>query len=144
MRRPIMRTARWYLMGYLGGFVVGLGFFGVSVYYAAHSEGAVINVMLCFFGGVTGWFVGILISPSSAGQKQMFSEYGKAISAFLSGFVLAKLDRIFEQSMPGDQSGQHSDLLLLRMLLFSTTFVIAAVTMFAGRGFGYGEGFRDL
>jgi len=83
----------------LSGLILGVLFFGGCVYYALHPVGAYLNVLFCLFGGASGWFAGILISPKTQIQKEEFGSYGKAISAFLSGFVVAKLDRVFEQSV---------------------------------------------
>jgi hypothetical protein len=123
----------WFEIGYFGGIVVGIGFYITCFYYAAHSPGPSINVLLCCAGATSGWFVGILTSPSTDTEKKEFSTYGKAISAFLSGVVLAKADSIFEQSIQANHQAGVIDLLLLRALLFGTTFIVAATVMFAGR-----------
>ena len=62
----------------------------------------------------------MLISPYPDERRQ-FSEFRKAISAFVGGFVLAKIDPLLaaaSTNVPG------STLLLGRVLLFGTTFLL--------------------
>jgi len=123
---------------YVLGIVLGSLFFVGCIYYAMapHAPGRV-EVLLCFAGGALGWFVGILISPRDEDEKAAFVNYGKAISAFVTGFVLAKLDRIFEDVMRPENLPKAGEDYLVRTLLFVTTFVIGVLFTFVGRGYGF-------
>src|SRR5882757_4053511 len=50
-----------------------------------------ITLPLFVTGLLIGWIVGILMSPVSPHETEQFSEYGKAISTFIAGFLVAKL-----------------------------------------------------
>jgi hypothetical protein len=47
-------------------------------------------------GMAVGHILGFFASPYNQGEKAAFSEYGKAIAAFVSGFLLSKLDKLLE------------------------------------------------
>jgi hypothetical protein len=51
------------------------------------------------FGGLVGWVTGILATPDDPTQQALFSRNAATISAFISGFIVAKLDRLFEESL---------------------------------------------
>jgi hypothetical protein len=55
-----------------------------------------ITLPLFVTGFLIGWIVGMLMSPLSPHETEEFSEYGKAISTFIAGFLVAKLDKLFE------------------------------------------------
>ena len=50
-----------------------------------------ITLPLFVTGFLIGWIVGMLMSPVSPHETEQFSEYGKAISTFIAGFLVAKL-----------------------------------------------------
>src|SRR5687768_2331590 len=47
-------------------------------------------------GMAVGHVLGFFASPYNQGEKAAFSEYGKAIGAFVSGFLLSKLEKLLE------------------------------------------------
>jgi uncharacterized membrane protein len=55
-----------------------------------------LNLLLCLFGLVLGWTIGVLLSPMSKIEETMFTTYGKALSVFLTGFVVAKFDLLLK------------------------------------------------
>ena len=124
----------WFYVAYLGGSAVGVVFFVISLRLAAAGSDPPINILLCFFGGACGWLAGILASPYP-NEVRDFSAYYKAVSAFVSGFILAKVDRVFEL-WTQDSHGVISSVLFFRFLLFATTFAVAGGTIFSGRRFG--------
>jgi len=91
----------------------------------------ILHVLLCLFGGALGWVIGIAISPLDAGEKKQFSDWVKAITALISGYVVAKLDTIL-QSAWSAAAGDH-ELLVARLLLFGTCFLLTALFTFVGR-----------
>jgi uncharacterized membrane protein len=124
-------------VAYILGIALGLVFFAGCIYYALRPhDPSAPYVLLCLSGAALGWATGILISPRNETQYENFVSYGKSISAFLSGFVLAKLDRIFEEVVRPNSIEKHADDLLVRMLLFLTTFTIGTLFTFVGRGYG--------
>jgi hypothetical protein len=100
----------------------------VACFYAADSGW--IHVLLLVFGMLLGWVVGILITPQSAEEKTQFSAYGAAISTFLSGYVVAKIDKLFES---GAEKGLLTDAMLVRCLIFGSAFLLGLLCTFVGR-----------
>jgi HEAT repeat protein len=107
--------------GIAGGYVVGALFYIASIAIAWNMGGErSLNLLTSLFGGVLGWNIGVLLSPRDKDERGEFAEYGKAISAFITGLVVAKLDVIF--------SGNELKTLLAdpvsaaRLLVFGVTF----------------------
>ncbi len=77
------------------------------------------------FGAILGWGVGFLVSPSSKTEKEQFSGLTKTISAFLSGYILSKLDRVIENLLESDKI--FLELFLIKIALFLTAFFITVI-----------------
>jgi len=87
------------------------------------------NVLLAVFGALCGWALGIFFSPFSAQEHSLVFSAGQAISAFVSGYVLSKLDRfleghLFEKSTPTSW---------VRMAIFACSLLLVMVTVFSNR-----------
>ena len=54
------------------------------------------NVLLCLFGMAAGWTIGVLLSPMTEKEETKFTGFAKALSAFLTGFVVAKFDLLLK------------------------------------------------
>lgn len=89
-----------------------------------------LNLLLCLFGLVVGWSVGVLLSPMTAVEETRFTSYGKALSAFVTGFVVAKLEFLMK-----DFSLAQTDpeVLIARILLFGATLVTGFQFTFMAR-----------
>lgn len=78
-------------------------------------------------GGTLGWVIGILASPSTAQEERIFGEYKTAITAFVSGFAVTKLNDIWKL-LTDDKENKPPLLLqmpvLSRMLLFAGMFFL--------------------
>ena len=97
---------------------------------AADSSAVWINVLICLFGSIVGWWVGFLMSPDPTEQGQ-FSSFRKAASAFLSGFVLAKIDILFQGAVAENLT--NTPLFMGRIGLFTTTAMICAQFTYVAR-----------
>jgi hypothetical protein len=75
--------------------------------------------------------VGILITPLDEGEKKQFSDYAKAVSTLISGYLLAKLEKFPSYAKPWMATAGTS--LFLPFLLFSTCFLIGTLFTFIGR-----------
>jgi hypothetical protein len=83
-------------MNLIVGYVVGAVFYAVCFVIAFRlSPEWWFNLLPVLFGGAVGWCVGMLLSPLTHHEAVQFSTYGKAVSAFITGYVIAKLDAIF-------------------------------------------------
>ena len=72
--------------GYISGFIV----VGVCVWFAWNAPNRVLDVAVILLGLCIGWGIGILASPDTGAQAGLFNQYGKIISGFLTGFLVAK------------------------------------------------------
>ena len=89
-----------------------------------------LPTLLSLLGGILGWTVGLLATPTGESERKQFLEYFKAIAAVASGFTLAKLPTLAtEVSKAGSKFAEqlapaHLALLLACFLLgFLFTFV---------------------
>jgi len=90
-----------------------------------------INILLLIFGGLLGWICGILTTPLDATEQSQFSTYAAAISTFLSGFVVAKLDRLFQTAL--DEKAIVTTAAVGSGLIFGSAFLLGALFTFVGR-----------
>ena len=62
-----------------------------------------INLAIVVLGVSVGWLLGMYISPYGKGEEQRFAEYATAVSAFLSGYILAKVDGLITKLLSPEQ-----------------------------------------
>jgi hypothetical protein len=89
-------------------------------------------------GGLVGWLLGVLFSPYVA-EKELFASYAKAALAFATGFLVSKLDRVFELLM--DKKGDTQPLLIQdsvwRPFLFGIcSLLVLMIYVFTCRHYG--------
>jgi hypothetical protein len=90
-----------------------------------------LNVLICLFGSIVGWCVGMWLSPLDPFERHEFGDYAKALSAFIGGFLIAKLDLMFATAVTVQAVSTIA--FVGRALLFGTTFGVAFQFTFAGR-----------
>ncbi len=85
------------------------------------------------FGLAAGWAVGILLAPYQSEQDR-FREYVKVASAFITGYGVSKLDRLFELWLdPARGLVILSQPFAHRVLICITSFLLAAVFTYVNR-----------
>lgn len=89
-----------------------------------------INSAVVLVGMTLGWVFGIFISPLGA-EKEEFSRYGKAVSVFFSGYLLAKVDPVVSKVLAAESL--FDDLAAFRLLSFVTSFLVAMLIAFGWR-----------
>ncbi|UWU68222.1 hypothetical protein [Bradyrhizobium sp. NC92] len=96
------------------------------IFVTASRQGASapLSIQIIVAGGLIGWVVGILMTPQSPGEKSNFSDYGTAISTFVTGYLVAKIDRIFDLSIK--DRADINELLIGRVLMFVSAFILGA------------------
>ncbi len=99
----------------------------ISAQYASDKIGFAYSVAAATFGLAMGWVLGIVISPSSKDEQSEFSMLTKAISTFLTGYVLAyfkdiKIEQV--QHFLFDRPGVPFHLLIGTACCFSTLAVV--------------------
>jgi hypothetical protein len=113
------------------GFALALIVFGIMWLSSRSAGKPPVRTMLIVFGGLLGWTVGILISPERT-QQGAFSAYGTAILTFVTGFLVAKIERIFELKSKDDAHFVDAEF-LYRILLGGAAFVLGVLCTFIWR-----------
>ena len=54
------------------------------------------NRLVAVLGALCGWIIGIAFAPFSEAEKAQFAAISSVVSAFLSGYVVSKVDRFVE------------------------------------------------
>jgi hypothetical protein len=91
-------------------------------------------LLAALIGTALGWAVGILLAPYPEEQKR-FQRLSKGIAGFLTGYVAAKIDRVFDLLI--DKAGGMPLILNLRVVrslsIAIACLVLASVTVFVAR-----------
>ena len=87
-----------------------------------------LNIWILIAGGLIGWGVGMLMTPVSKHEEKHFPEYAKAISTFITGYLVAKIDKVFDVS-------QVDELLIQRLLMFLSMAVLGVLATFVWRSY---------
>lgn len=97
-----------------------------SAQFATTASDFAYNVAAATFGLAMGWVVGIVISPGSKDEASEFSILTKAISTFITGYVLANLKGITQHQVWNflQQPGVAFRLLIGSACCFSTIAVV--------------------
>ena len=101
-----------------------------------------INLSLIGLALVVGWITGIILTPYNPKEREAFSGYMRAISVFISGYLLGKIDPLVTNIF-----GLHfyeDRLQAFRMIVFLAEFLIALVVTFTYRQYLAGEGMIPL
>ena len=116
------------------GYVIG-GLAAIALIWAAFGLDSPprLNIVLLISGGLIGWIVGVLMTPGSADEKAKFSEYATALSTFVTGYLVAKLDRLFDLST--QDAANVNAMSVGRILLFASGFALGALFTFIWRAY---------
>lgn len=125
----------------LAGVVFAMGlvvFVGFCIIYEAGGTGGrmtlAINVLVFFSGAVLGLVIGTLFSPFDKDDALKFESVGKAATAFLSGFAVAKADSVLLAFTSAAASNLTSPL-MVRTLLFFASAIWAGYAVFLSRAY---------
>jgi hypothetical protein len=87
-----------------------------------------LSLALLVLGACGGWLFGTLITPYDRGEKAEFATYTKALTAFVSGYVVAKVDKVLETIFTPDFLLQP--LTGFRVIGFISAFIICMLITF--------------
>jgi hypothetical protein len=90
-----------------------------------------LNVLICLLGAALGWGLGILATPLTLEDPSHFARLGQAASAFLSGYVVSKLDRFLESALYADK--QLVAIAWERLCLFAISLLVMFIVVFVNR-----------
>jgi hypothetical protein len=85
-----------------------------------------LAVLCTVLGTAIGWLVGTLISPYGSEARQ-FETFGKVISAFVTGFLLSKIDTIFTLLSRDDYHNLITNPHVVRRFLVAVTSCLLAM-----------------
>ena|SRR5258708_1900390 len=90
-------------------------------------------VLSAVVGICAGWGAGLLLAPYEEEQKK-FKAYSKMASGFITGFLVAKLDKVFE-ILTDKQAGLHllDAVVERRVWIGVICFLITAIIVFVAR-----------
>ena len=112
-------------------FLIGIALLWLAYQLGIDGHAYLVNWVICLFGAVIGWGVGLMSSPSSERESAKFSGVTKTVSAFLSGYILSKLDPLIQTVLQSDQFFQES--VLVRIAFFLSAFCLSMVIVYINR-----------
>lgn len=105
----------------------------VWVAYSINPQLFHINILICLLGALIGWIAGILISPYTSTESTRFITLSQAISAFVSGFLISKLDRFLEATLYIKEDGSIQNTSWERVGLFAASFLLLTTIVYINR-----------
>jgi uncharacterized membrane protein YeaQ/YmgE (transglycosylase-associated protein family) len=93
----------------------------------------VFNILLAITGALVGWALGMFFAPYTDAEKARFSSIGQAVSAFVSGYVISKLDRFLEASMFANDV--PVTITWVRLGLVFCSMLLVLLTVFSNRAY---------
>ncbi len=93
----------------------------------------VFNALLAIVGALVGWALGMFFAPYNEKEASRFSSIGQAVSAFVSGYVISKLDRFLEASM--FQEHVPITITWVRFGLVFCSMLLVMLTVFTNRAY---------
>lgn len=92
----------------------------------------IINLFATMMGALSGWVLGIFFTPYNGNEEALFLTTGQTISAFLSGYVVSKVDRYFESTLFNGDKAPHQ-LTWIRIGLAGSALLLALIWVFTNR-----------
>ena len=116
--------------------VISAILFSIALIFIAYKIGPEQNVypitfLICLSGCILGWIVGILTSPYDKADESKLNKFSKLIGTFISGYLLSKLDKVFESIFSPESL--LTPIIGLRVLLFVCFFCIMWIIVFVFR-----------
>jgi hypothetical protein len=96
-----------------------------------------LAVLCAVLGVAIGWLAGTLISPYGSEAKQ-FATFGKVVSAFVTGFLVSKVDSIFTLLSREEYHNLITQPMVIRRFLITvTTALLSMMVVFIAREYYY-------
>jgi len=105
----------------------------LSFFIKKEDEDKWINLAIIVLGLSIGWLFGMYISPYGEGEKQRFVEYATAVSAFVSGYLVAKLDGLITKLLSPEQVLQP--VAGFRVIAGFSTFILSMLVTYVVRAY---------
>jgi hypothetical protein len=88
---------------------------------------AALNIVIQGLGIILGFWAGVFISPNSPRERSDIQAVARTISAFISGYLLSKLDPVLTNWL--NQPHAIDDLAAFRIIAFTSSFLAQAILM---------------
>jgi hypothetical protein len=92
-----------------------------------------VTLLVQLAGMACGAFLGFLASPKAPGEQAAFLTFAKAISAFLSGYALSKINNLVDTLFQGDIYKDR--LVVARLLIFIIGMIISFMIAYSHRAY---------
>ena len=112
---------------------LGIGLVVLCFLVGQGSEVRALNIAVVVFGASTGWLAGILVSPYDPKESRAFPRYAAAASAFASGYLVSKLDRVLDELLKPEFL--FLPLVGFRLLAGLSGFAMAAIITYVYRNY---------
>jgi uncharacterized membrane protein YeaQ/YmgE (transglycosylase-associated protein family) len=83
--------------GMLSAVLLGASLCCLAVLISSDVEVRVLNFVVLILGASSGWLAGTLMSPYTTNEEKVFPKYAGTVSAFGSGYLVSKLDKVLGQ-----------------------------------------------
>jgi len=94
------------------------------------------NQLLVVLGMILGWLIGLFAAPFTEIDRKDFSALGQAIYAFVTGYLVSKIDRFLERMLFRDGK-EPVELVWKQAALFAGVVVTAALLHFTWRRYAF-------
>jgi len=115
-------------------FLVGL-LYALWTFAPLIGGNAVTNQLLVILGILLGWAVGMFATPFTRVDREDFAAVRKAIYAFLSGYLVSKVDRFLEKMLFRD--GEPSEIVWKQGALFIGAVLASSLMIFTWRRYAF-------
>ena len=93
-----------------------------------------LNLLVTLLGALSGWAVGMFFSPIDERDAQRLQFVGKTVGAFISGYLLGKVDPFLVEQMKR-ATESPSTINWIRVGLFGASALLGAVVVFVNRSY---------
>ena len=114
--------------------VLGLALVILCFRVGQSAEVHAMNIAVLVFGASSGWLAGILLSPYDPKEASNFPRYAAAVSAFASGYLVSKVDRVLEEVLKPEFL--FSPVPGFRLLAGLSGFAITLIVTYVYRAYG--------
>jgi hypothetical protein len=108
-----------------------IAFILLAATYFDNPKDFAFTLIICLLGSILGWLVAMLVTPYGQTDATNLKSFSKIIGSFLTGYVLSKLDKVFETFV---NEKQYADkLTIIRLMLFISFFFLFWILVFSYR-----------
>jgi hypothetical protein len=112
----------------LSGVVAGIALIVLAYLIGPDRNVYPVTYVICISGYILGWMVALISTPMNRNDESGISRFTKMAGTFLSGYLLSKLDKIFEWLF--NPSQVFTPLIGVRILLFICCFGLTFIMVF--------------